>query len=66
MGPFLEAFCLSSVPVFRCLQSDHFRTFSWPSASRIGDKIVSTSVRVTIADLIACNRFCKLKAVPLL
>ena len=66
MGPFLEAFCLLSVPVFRCFQSDHFRTFSGPSASRIGDKIVSISVIVSTADLITCSRFCKVKAVPLL
>ena len=30
--------------------SDHFCTFSGPSASRIGDKIVSISVRVSIVD----------------
>ena len=65
-GVFLEAFCLLSLPVFRCFQSDHFRTFSGPSASRIGDKIVSISVQESVADLITCSRFCKLKPVPLL
>ena len=47
-GLSLKAFCLLSVPVFRCFQSDHFRTFSGSSASRIGDKIVSISVRVIL------------------
>ena len=55
---FLEAFGLLSVPVFRCFQSDHFRTFSGPSASRIEDEIVSSSVRACIVDLIICSRFC--------
>ena len=43
-----------------------FAHFQGPSASQIGDKIVSVSVRVSIADLITCSRFCELKAVPLL
>ena len=35
-----------------------------PSASRIGDKILCITVRVsTAADLITCSCFCKLKAV---
>ena len=40
------------MPVLRCFQSDHLRTFSGPSASQIGDKILGISVRVSIADLI--------------
>ena len=62
----LRSILYITVPVFRCFESDHFRTYSGFSASRIEGKIASIFVRVSIADLSTCSHSCKLKAVPLL